>query len=190
MNRHLLVPCAAFALLSATSVAAARTPTEGDLTLHAERVWGFDFTNFDVGDDSETRSSVRLGWSEGHYSPYSLPRFGLDYGLTRELTLGAGLGYFSQEEGADGPILAPRVGYLIEMGSSTAFWIRGGITFYDTDDDDDGFALTGEGYFLIGVADQAGFTVGPTLDFDLGDDDEGADINWAFGVLAGMAIWF
>src|SRR5690606_33026573 len=117
-----------------------------DVVLGIERAFGFytgeSTVEFDNGNEEDFDSQgFSLGWSHSQMPlPVFVPRFSFDIFVIESLSVGAGVGFVSQDndpgDGRGGIIFAPRVGYFIDFGQYFGFWPRGGFTFYDLDDPD------------------------------------------------------
>ena len=201
--------CAAFALFAFSSSAfAQKTPagmgTQGSLTVSADRLFGVLFssvyTESKQGQGTVERSerSTNIVIVNGQLGVAG-PRVGLDYTVIPNLTIGAafGLGFGSSsdktkagstETKTDGPssfsvLIAPRVGYMIDLSDTLGVWPRGGITYFRSSLSSDNpgphnttvtrtdtfqqVSATIDVPLVISPADHFAFTAGPFLDFPL-----------------------
>jgi hypothetical protein len=207
--RVALALSAAAAFVSSAALAAdvgARLSDKGNVVIGAERMFGITVSSLEskssVGGDTVTstqsHTSVGLLWSYP-FTIHSVPRVGLDYLVAPNLSLGLGGGFFrvgsvrKTEAGGtavekDGPtstawIVAPRVGYVLDLGGATALWLRGGLSFYGSTNEADessgsnrrtskltmsGSALALEPSFVWTPAPHFGLYGGLALDAPLG----------------------
>jgi len=188
-------------LLSGTAAAQAQQlGQEGQFTVAAERLFGFHWAsvsveNEDGPDGDGTARMVGLGWHYAQGMPYNQPRAGFDYFLTDNFTLGGSLGFFSGSTddmgGADfdGILLAPRLGYAMQLSRTISFWPRGGLT-YITVDDPYVLALSGEAAFVFQPQPNWGILLSPTLDIgpfgETGGDPEQDMTAHSVGVTVGL----
>jgi len=167
--------------LASTGTAAAQTfGRAGDVSFAADRLMGFYL--HDPGD-----SAVGLGIpAPGSY--YSMPRFGMDFFVSEHFEFGGTIGYAHQGDyGA--LLLAPRLGYAIDIGDSFGFWPRGGVTFRFADRNNDEVALTMEGMFWLTLAPHFGITFGPAI--DIGIVGDGQRRGRSIGLITvGVFGWF
>jgi hypothetical protein len=191
--------------LTSTGAWAQEFGGSGTFAISAERVFGFfyedhEWDNPGPGNDGSVEwTTFGFGWGEAH-TPYTKPRFGVDYFVIDSLSIGGSVAFFHSEFDDDGPgdddssgfLLAPRVGYTIPFGQIAGFWPRGGMSYVNWDDPDfDELALNLEAMFWISPAEGLAFLVGPTLDFGItGEQDPDTDIqNTVVGVSVGLMGW-
>jgi hypothetical protein len=184
--------------------------SQGTLAIAAERVFGLPYyeqTEVDdprpPGEVQDEWTTVGLAWGEDH-TPYTRPRFAIDYFIIDGLSLGGSLAFVSvsydrDPDGGDGDghafLFAPRVGYALPFGTVAGFWPRGGFTYVSEGDgaDRSELALSAEAMFWIAPAEGIAFLVGPT--FDLGvtgeeDRDPDADLQrTVIGIGVGLMGW-
>ena len=177
--------------LAAASLAAARSSAQplgqhGDVSFAADRLMGLYFH-----DEGGSVTLFGLGGPPPASAPYTTPRLAFDFFVVDHLSVGGAMAYgLADPEGRrnsfDGILLAPRVGYAIDIGDSFGFWPRGGFTFRDFEGNDE-LALTFEGAFWAAPTQHFAFLFGPALDLGLvGDGDEAR----SFGVVsAGLLGW-
>jgi hypothetical protein len=176
-----------------------------DVALGVERAFGFYTGKWHVeqdnGDEWDFDSQgFSLGW--GHTAqplPVFVARFSFDIFVIESLSVGAGLGFVSQDNDDDGPgddgrggvIFAPRVGYFIDFSQYFGFWPRGGFTLYDLDDPDQSqIMLTLEGNFTFAPREGFGFLFGPVIDLGFSGELGDADLSErSFGIAIGMFGW-
>ncbi len=157
--------------------------------------------------------------------PASIPRASFDYFVINSLSIGGSLGYHSTGGDDDSGymseqelddisslIFSPRVGYGLSLGTNATAWLRGGFTFMTLSvDSDGGTDVSGsflqadlESMFVIGIAGNFAFEVGPALEIPLhgeltydGVDEEGFDLEvdydikpMSLGGYGGLVGWF
>jgi hypothetical protein len=148
----------------------------GDVAFAAERLMGVYL--YDDGGDG---TAFGLGAPVPDWG-YRTARLGIDYFPSRHFSIGGAFAYFSDDpdgpgDGPDGFLIAPRIGYAIDIGRSFGFWPRGGITVRDRNGDSE-LALTLEGVFWAAPAPHFAFTFGPAFDIGIaGDDDESRSLG-------------
>lgn len=160
--RIALASSAALVLLSSSALAAdagAKLSEKGNLVIAGERMFGYSHTvltnETTVGNtkvsSTSTNDNFSLLWSYP-VTVHNLPRIGLDYLVIPNLSLGLGAGFFStgskvkSTQGStstetDGPsinawIIAPRVGYVLDLAETSSLWLRGGLSFYGSKTED------------------------------------------------------
>jgi hypothetical protein len=172
---------ALIATLFGTTVAAqAQTRplgSQGQLTLSAERLFGFHWVSTHVdgnngaGDRDGSATMVGFGWHYAQNPPFNQPRAGIDYFVTNGLSIGGSIGFFSgniTDQSAsnveyDGFLFSPRIGYAIPLSRAVSFWPRGGVTYIAVGDDSV-LALSGEAAFVFQPQPSWGILLSPTLD--------------------------
>lgn len=207
-----LVFAAAFVLplLAASNTHAQEIGTPGNLSIAAERLFGFyiDHQNEDLGPvDRETDiSDFSLIWNVPT-TPLTTPRLAFDYFIDENFTFGGSFGFFttSIEQSTGGPgsantdisgiLFAVRAGYALRLGHSVSFWPRGGISYNSINVDGPGdshlLALELEGMFTLAPAESWAFLVGPVAAIGLTGEDGGNDYSEnCFGVMLGVIGWF
>jgi hypothetical protein len=184
----------------ATRACAQEIGREGNLAFGAERLFGLylEVRSIDEGPVEIDRDTtvIGIGWGLGaEYALLTIPRLGIDYFLTDNLTLGGSFGLASVSvESFDyiGFLLAGRVGYALRLSHEITFWPRGGLTFSTVagDADVNVFALTFEGMFTFAPADNWAFLAGPVLDLGVVGEFEEADYSEIlFGIMFGIEGW-
>lgn len=166
--------CAAPVL--AADSAAPTLGESGRFILSAERLFGVSHTTLrDDDDDSVKIFRVSAFWSASPDigfnvpNPAVIPRLAGDYVVAPNLTIGAALGvvYSNFSSGGDtrlrtfGVLVAPRVGYVVPLGSSSTLWIRGGISYFRN-------KITGTADNPTDTWSHLAATIEPTFAFNLG----------------------
>jgi hypothetical protein len=185
----------------------------GTVAIGAERMFGFSRSSLTVQQEqppSDTEATTtlnrfsllgRTAFSPQFPSPYSTPRFGIDFFPIDGLSFGGSLTYVtesgetetetpagSQTEDTDpgsGFLISPRVGYGLMFSEVFGIWPRGGITYFTAGEENKnaagqttsestikGLAATIEVPLIISPVDHVGFTIGPTLDIPLSGSSE------------------
>lgn len=178
--------CAFIALaLTGTGARAQSFGHSGDVSFAADRLMGIYLFNEDPND--RRRTLVGLGAPAAAH-PYTTARFGIDGFVINHLSIGGSIAYWSY----DGPstfLLAPRIGYALEISSAFGFWPRGGLTYRNFTPGggrhDEELAVTLEGMFYAAPARHFAFIFGPAFDIGLvGDGGEAINIGLlTFGIL-------
>ncbi|HEX4474357.1 MAG TPA: hypothetical protein VH142_04715 [Polyangiaceae bacterium] len=180
--------------LSAVASLAARAEAapfgeKGDVSFAADRLMGVYIFN----EDPTKLTAIGL-FSPPDARPYLVTRLGVDFFPIDHLSIGGSFAFWSTDNHSDpradrtttGVLFSPRVGYAIRFSDAFGFWPRGGITYRDSEGDDE-LALTFEGMFYGAPAPHFAFLFGPVLDVGLvGSGSEAV----SFGVLtAGIMGW-
>ena len=171
----------------------------GDLALSVDRVFGFAHTSTKVEPDvagGGTTTTSSTGFSLiGRLAPsaYQIPRFGIDYFITDNVSIGGSIAFMTEsgETEFEGPglstktdqsasvfLIAPRAGYALMFSDMFGIWPRGGFTFFTRTIEQDnaatnqkntanGFSLTIEVPLILSPADHIALTIAPTLDFPI-----------------------
>lgn len=159
--------------LASAQVSAPNFGAQGQLTISAERLFGIYYAKASRDYDnrpSEDLSSTVIGLgisSDPAISSFVQPRAGVDYFVADRLSLGGALGLYSASGDLvsnSGFLLAPRVGYAINLGEIASFWPRGGFTYYSHADHHN-VGLTGEANFALFPRNNWGFLLTPFFDF-------------------------
>ncbi|WP_394846506.1 hypothetical protein LZC95_03455 [Pendulispora brunnea] len=193
--------------LLASSTAHAQGKTDlgqkGQFILSADRLLPvMAYESRKTGDDdngSTTESSLRFSLLTSnftHRTVFDVPRVSLDYAIIDHLTLGGSVFVAfdlshetkSEENGRSVSVdqakesffgFAPRVGYVLPLSASVAFWPRGGVSYIrrsfqspQVNDADfsasiDQFALDLEPMFVLSPVPHFGITVGPNIDIPI-----------------------
>lgn len=169
----------AIAILATTRMAQAQGAPEfgaqGQLAISAERLFGVYYVHAGYHppapnpDSYMSATAIGFGWNmDPDASSFTQSRAGVDYFVIDRLSLGAALGLYAVG-GHDHPpqdtgfLLAPRVGYAVDLGRVASFWPRGGITYYSHGDYHN-FGLTGEGNFALFPRPNWAFLITPFFD--------------------------
>jgi hypothetical protein len=143
------------------------------IAISGERLTTFSHTSISGDVPDEDRTSVALFARHTEVMPFQLPRLALDGFLTPSLTLGGTLsfGSYSFDPGdVDVFTLQPRVGYVVPIGGSVDFWLKGGLSYYSMDSgavEESGLGLSGAFDFVIDLAPNFGISLGPSIDFGI-----------------------
>lgn len=205
-------------------------PAQGTFALSGERLTGIFFEKVaidpDNGEEVETSATTISLFGNGgsglslfNASPGTTPRFGFDYFVAENVSIGGGLLYWTRsgetedDAGNDADLsevtvfaLAPRAGYALGLSDSIYLWLRGGFTWLSYNEDADGGGETSatlltldlEAQFVFGIADGFGVTAGPLVNFpltgsyetDLGAVEFDGDLSYQnFGIAAGLVGW-
>ncbi len=157
----------------------------GEINVALERGFGVHYVHRNIdppgGDDFDwDGTTIGLGWY-GALTPLHWARGAFDVFVIDQLSIGGSLGFYAQsgDPDGDGLIIAPRVGYAIPLSDLFTFWPRGGISYYDQDDNNL-FALSGEAMFVLTPHPNWGILLGATLDIGVagnyGDDTDFTEI--------------
>jgi hypothetical protein len=185
----------------------------GTLAVGAERMFGYSRASLTMkqeqppSDEETTITSNRFSllgrtaFSPRVPTPYSTPRFGVDFFPIDGLSVGGSLTYVSESgetetEGPDGSetrdidpasgfLISPRVGYGIMFTDVFGIWPRAGVTYFTASEENknnagqttsesniNGLALTVEVPLILSPINHVGFTVGPTVDIPLSGSAE------------------
>jgi hypothetical protein len=143
------------------------------IAISGERLTTFSHTSISGDVPDEDHTSVALFARHTEEMPFQLPRLALDGFLTQSLTLGGSLsfGSYSFDPGdVDVFTLQPRVGYVVPIGGSVDFWLKGGLSYYSIDSgavEESGLGLSGAFDFVIDLAPNFGISLGPSIDFGI-----------------------
>lgn len=194
------------------------------VSLGVDRLFGFSNTHVNLSapfqaSGSRTEFALLMNSSS---SAYTTPRLAADVGVADHVTVGGAVGIIiagvsgtstsggvSNDTGSNGTgvILAPRVGYVLGLGTGgTRLWLRGGFSYFQTSSKEDrtmfetstrGFALDLEPTFVFMLAPHVGVTVSAVLDLPLtgeikgsaGGTSQGVDMTIrCLGILAGLTL--
>lgn len=144
---------------------------QGKVSLSIERAFGVHFVSNhyhrdDNGDEwSDSGANIGLGW-QGSLSPFHVARLAIDGFLIDRLSLGAGVGFYTQtgDPNGNGFVFAPRMGYVIPISRAFSFWPRGGVSFFTANGNENLFALTGEAMFAASPSPDWSILFGATID--------------------------
>lgn len=153
-------------------------------------------TQNDGSSDTQSRFSIAL-LNNAPYgvfaSFYNLPRVGFDWLPIRNLTLGGAAWFYADLQAsesrspANGPSkstdqaratywgIAPRVGYIFQLGDKLSLWPRLGVEYHNVSTSDVGngsgaitqFAFEAEAMLVVSPWNHFGFQVGPTADIPI-----------------------
>ncbi len=162
----------------------------GEVNVALERGFGIHFVHRSIdppgpADDFDYDSTtIGIGWY-GALTPLHWARGAVDVFVIDQLSVGGSLAFFAQSGDSEdsGLLFSPRVGYAIPLSDLFTFWPRGGITYYDIEDNNL-FAISGEAMFVITPHPTWGILLGATLDLGFaGNYPNDTDYSeFAFGV--------
>ena len=190
-------------LAAPASASAEELTSHGNLVFSAERFFGvyFDHESVELTNGLDAKydtTGISLGWSHPGRGLLMIPRLGIDYFLSRNLTLGGNLGIFNisyDDYSVTAFLLALRIGYALRLGHVVSLWPRAGFTFTSGaldrgNADYYNFGLTVDAPFAFALTEGFAFTLGPVLDFAFlakHNDRDASEV--AFGVMAGLTGW-
>jgi hypothetical protein len=178
--------------------------------------------------------SLLLGGNIPRENVHSIPRLSVDYTVIPQLTVGGsvalafGLGgkqettVGNQTRSVDAPNttifgIAPRVGYILNLNDSIAFWPRGGVAFYSVSESSDNggnpevttrdtrsyWSLDLDPQFVFLPFAHVGVLAGPIVNIPLAgslshttetagrtDTTSTDSKTFQFGITAGLLVWF
>lgn len=142
----------------------------GEVNIALERGFGIHYVHQSwdppgPGPDPEfDGTTIGIGWY-GALTPLHWTRAALDVFVIDQLSVGGSIAFFAQsgDPDGDGILFAPRVGYAIPLSDLFTFWPRGGLTYYDIEDNNL-FALSGEATFVLTPHESWGILLAPTID--------------------------
>jgi hypothetical protein len=161
---------------AAPAAAASSGPTTfgdtGQLTLSAERLFGYSWRHRTQGNlhDSQSSFSLLADAPGVGGSGYSWPRLGFDGFIGKGISLGGAASFFRLS--GDGPSLtgyelAPRVGYAAVIGPWLTAWPRLGFTYLHSSTESFE-ALTIEVPLVVAVNPRLGVLIAPAADIGVG----------------------
>lgn len=148
---------------------------QGQLAISAERLFGVHYAKASYtppppgNNYYHSATVIGFGWnSDPAASSFVQPRLGLDYFVVDHLSLGTAFGLYSAaghdpQVNGTGFLIAPRIGYAIDLGRIASFWPRGGITYYSHDDFHN-VGITGEANFALFPRPNWAFLITPHFD--------------------------
>ena len=174
--------------------------TRGNVIIGVERASSVGWSKVTVSNSSAevtvSGPAVGLLWSGDPSTVYQAPRLAIDVTVSQALTVGGSIGYATSsgtmEQTPAGQattktdstvetsfLLAPRVGYILDLGPSVSLWLRGGVTYWTASKDpraatnntvqtSSGFAATLDPQFVFSPASHFGLTAGLSADLPLG----------------------
>ncbi len=181
---------------AAPAAATASGPTSfgdaGQLTLSAERLFGYSWRHRTQGTAHDSLSTFSLlADPEGAGAAgYAWPRLGFDYFVVRGISLGAAASFFrSSGIGAatTGYELAPRLGYAAVVGPWLTVWARAGFTYFHATAERFS-AITIEVPLVIAVAPHLSLLIAPAADIGIagninpGGSAKDTDLGLSFGL--------
>jgi hypothetical protein len=229
LRRIIAASAAAAALLATTTASAEPLGTKGQFILSAERIFPlFSYTSVKDGPDSDHWTTMSLLADPFQRTFYNVPRFAFDYAVIDHLTIGGALmASFDLSHGHDhtnnqGIVtsgdsdkvtmfgIAPRVGYVLNITDTFAFWPRGGFAYYTATDSPPAplssenthqLALNLEPVFAWLPVEHFGFVFGPVVDVPLTgahevrNDPNGITVSQDYaqfhiGITAGLLGYF
>jgi hypothetical protein len=183
------------ALLLSSSAWAQDFGAKGQLTISAERLFGFTYDSATLtqgGVDSTNKltgisllSSPGTSSGAGIWAGYGSPRVAGDYFVIDHLSVGGALGYSHWSLNVPAPVagangertvsgdaftFAPRAGYAFLFNDVIGIWPRAGFTYRTSSADtvsEHDFALTLEVPVVVTLIPHVVFWGGPTLDLGL-----------------------
>ncbi len=145
---------------------------QGQVAISGERLFGVYYAKASYSaaalapSYSQSFTVIGFGWSsDPPVSSFAQPRAGIDYFVIDRLSLGGALGLYSASGDVNGTgfLLAPRIGYAIDLGRVASFWPRGGITYYSHADHHN-VGLSGEANFALFPRANWAFLISPFFD--------------------------
>jgi len=201
-TKHVVVGSLVLGSLLIASPASAQA-LEGRTTVTLENIVGVLWHKVDYPDiDGYDAKPVRyIGASSGmaQYSAPALPRVGVHH-FFGPLSVGGGLHYSDNDQFGTHTVLAPRVGFAMDWGDSSALWIRGGVTWAKWDLDRlevSGVLAGGEVLAVMMPVDNVGILLGGTYEHGISGSTKIEDVDgkeetrmFAYGFTMGMAFVF
>jgi hypothetical protein len=173
----------------------------GQFIISADRLFGLSFwsASQDQGNnitvkESGTAINLLFGSDSNVLGPYSTPRLGFDYTVTKSVTIGGTIGFISRGGSTDtdtgngttsvdsptvtGFVFAPRGGYILVINPMMALWLRGGLSYFTASSESqnmntttttttNGFSLNLEPQFVVTPVPHFGFSAGLLGDIPL-----------------------
>jgi hypothetical protein len=204
--RALWIAC----LLGVVALAAGKASAEElgekqNIVFSGERLFGFYIDNQSVGSGSSEvhrdHTVFAFGWQDSQTSTLSAPRLGIDYFITRSLTLGGTVGLFSHHQDygrrstSTGVLFGARVGYAIRFSHAVSFWPRAGLTYTTVSTngipgDSHVLALSLDAPFTFAPSENFAILFGPCLEIGMLGKQNGDDYGEVlFGIMVGLAGW-
>jgi hypothetical protein len=205
--RALWVSC----LLGVCTLVAAKASAEElgekqNIVFSGERLFGFYIDNQSVGNGSNDvhrdHTVFAFGWQDSQDSTLTVPRLGIDYFVTRSITLGGNIGLFSHHQDvgrssstSTGVLFGARVGYAFRLSHAVSFWPRAGLTYTTVSTngfsgDAHVFSLSLDAPFTFAPSENFAILLGPCLEIGMLGKQNGDDYGEIlFGVMIGLAGW-
>ncbi len=186
MKASVSVGLAVAVLMSAGAAGAQeKAGKQGNFTIAIERALGIyaGHTNLEVNgvDEDYDYTGIELGIRSGGVIPSNNVRFGFDYFVIDNLSVGTGFGFASYDSDKEDTLflVAPRVGYFLGFSEHVGFWPRGGFTFWtQSEPDAHNVMVTLEGMFTIAPSPSYAFLVGPVVDLGFtGEQEIGPNVD-------------
>lgn len=175
----------------------------GTAVVGAERIVGLNVSSIDgAGFENADRTTVGVFGSPDPATPYEVPKLTFDYFVVNAISVGGGVivASISPDEGESSTtmILSPRLGFGLPLWRGIGGWIRAGITYYDStqqDFDISGIGLNLDAMLVLAPSEHFAFTIGPIVDLGLSGTASRADVSTDlkmsnFGASAGLATAF
>jgi hypothetical protein len=182
-------------LAGAQSPAEAREIDEAHTAiLSAERLTSAQYSTESAGGTTNSFTDVYLfSGALATRTPFNVPRLALDYTAARHFTIGGALTYAHLDRSGSSSsdtlmIASPRLGVMLPLSPRTAFWGRGGVTYYSGDSDLSGLGVDVEALLVVKLIDNFGATFSALA--DVGVQDSRGDDYRNYGAAAGIAGWF
>jgi hypothetical protein len=168
----------------------------GQLTLSAERLFGYSWRHRTSGNLHDSLSTFSLlADPEGVASSgYSWPRLGFDYFVVRGISLGAAASFFRTSgigAAVTGYELAPRLGYAAVVGPWLTVWARAGFSYVHLTTERFS-AITIEVPLVIAVASHLSLLIAPAADIGISGNipPTGSTKVTDLGLSFGLALSF
>ena len=201
IHAHWVTCVLALCTLAAAEAHAEELGEKQNIVFGAERLFGFYVDN-QSADVHRDHTVFAFGWQNNASSALTAPRLGIDYFLTRALTLGGNIGFFShnQDNGrvsttSTGVLFGARVGYAFRLAHAVSFWPRAGLTYATVSTDGvsgDAHVLsfTLDAPFTFAPSENFAILLGPCLEVGVLGKENGSDYSEVmFGVMIGLAGW-
>jgi hypothetical protein len=202
------VSCAlALCTLTAAAAHAEELGEKQNIVFSGERLFGFyvDNQSVDTGATNlhHDHTVFAFGWQSDASSALTAPRLGVDYFITRSLTLGGNIGVFSHNQDntgrpsttSTGVLFGARVGYAFRLAHAVSFWPRAGLTYATVSTDGVAgdahvFSLSIDAPFTFAPSENFAILLGPCLEVGMLGKENGSDYSEVmFGVMIGLAGW-
>jgi hypothetical protein len=205
LTRRIHAPWVSCALALCTLTAAAAHAEElgekQNIVFSGERLFGFYVDNQSASVHRD-HTVFAFGWQNNASSALTAPRLGVDYFITRALTLGGNIGIVSHNQvigrastTSTGVLFGARVGYAFRLGHAVSFWPRAGLTYATVSTDGVAgdahvFSLSIDAPFTFAPSENFAILLGPCLEVGMLGKENGSDYSEVmFGVMIGLAGW-